>query len=169
MWILLIITSIGYNPVNISQILLSEIRSQKEHLYLSDNDAISTTQHTPDRSWMLTEPLGGLAGGIVSGIIGGISGMLVFSAIDDFDAAGFIGAQIGGHIGYPIGTGLGIWATGKYIEKESGSWATAILGSIGEGIGYYKCREITTGSSAVSGDTFAVSLLCGLICYCLSL
>ena len=95
--------------------------------------------------------------------------MLIFSVTDDFDATGFIGAQIGGHIGYPIGTGLGIWVTGKYIEKENGSWVTAVLGSIGGGIGYYKCREVITGSSAVSGDTFTASLLCGLICYRLSL
>lgn len=70
MWILLIITSIGYTLVNISQMLLSKIRPQKEYLYLSDNDTISTTQHSTDLSWVVTEPLGGLAGGVVGEVIG---------------------------------------------------------------------------------------------------
>ncbi len=129
MWVLLIIASIGYKPVNISQILLSEIKPQTEHIYLSDSNNDTVSQNC---SWMLTEPLGGavggIAGGCVLGIVGGISCYLLGKIVTDEDFTGW-GIEIGSFGGYLVGVPLGIYYTGKWLEKEKGHFKSAFIGS----------------------------------------
>ncbi len=171
MWILLIIASIGYKPVNISQILLSEIKPQTEHIYLSDNDIVSTIQHSANRSWMLTEPLGGyIGGGLGAGV--GIGLALLYYVICDMDAIIYANPDVyyyGEKVmraSYTIGSGIGIWLTGKYIEKEEGSIWVAIAGSV---IGFYLSWQIIYPEDPMALQAIAIGPLCGVISYRLSI
>ncbi|MDD5528652.1 MAG: hypothetical protein PHX21_01325 [bacterium] len=88
----------------------------------------------PKNSWVVTEPLGGIAGIVTGGLAGAIAGLICISPFISHDGSedffGLLNILFGGFaVGATIGIPTGIWLTGKHIEKEKGSWKWAMLGS----------------------------------------
>jgi hypothetical protein len=113
-------------------------------------------------SWMITEPLGAVVGGAILGTAGAWSAMLVPRKMDDVEHLYAMLIRMG--IGYTVGSAMGIWLTGKYVEKEEGSFlATMAAGSLPVILAWVVFED------RFPGYAFAVSTGCGLIAYRLTL
>lgn len=118
--------SIGLKPDNF--LLLNSCQYQTPYLFSSFGGGAE--ENSEDKSWVVTEPLGGLAGGFLGAMAGAVVGMGYYSYGESenyYSLLGMAGLLLGGYI---AGTGTGIWAVGKCIEKEDGNWFFAVLGSI---------------------------------------
>ncbi|MBI4723108.1 MAG: hypothetical protein HY769_08990 [Candidatus Stahlbacteria bacterium] len=166
MWILFIVVSVGFKMPDNSQMLAYGINTQSNYFLISQldtGDEINTSfvgQKKSDLSWIITEPLGGIVGGGVFGCVCGWSVWLLTYNKDPLEY--FEVAVTATRIGCAVGSGIGIWAAGKYVEKEKGSLLLTLLGSsIGMAIG-----------CAVGYDYFSLlglPIVCSLITYRLSL
>ncbi|MDD5528565.1 MAG: hypothetical protein PHX21_00885 [bacterium] len=98
----------------------------------------SVEKKETDISWIITEPLGGLAGAGLGTIVGTIVGVVLGGSVyylltfdnSQVPAPYIIAAGIGGGIGTVLGLPFGIWSTGKYLEKENGSFKKTLLGTL---------------------------------------
>lgn len=171
MIILLLIAQLGLKSDNL---ILSDIGRYEtigspnfQYLAMGENSGDelqgsgSPAVNKSSKRWMVSEPLGGLVGGGLLGLIGAGAGYL-FVGGGDVIVQMYCGS-VGAISGYSIGTGLGIWNTGKRIEKEKGSLLAALIGSTLGCLGGYL---ITFGDV---GSALAGSLIFGLISYRITL
>ncbi|MDD2891337.1 MAG: hypothetical protein PHE49_11980 [bacterium] len=145
--------SIGLKP---SDLTLTDAW-QGSYLFSAVDDSVKPT---PNKSWMITEPLGGLVGEF-AGIVIGVP--LIF-------AAGFAGSYEEAVLAtgalcieYPILITYGIWATGKYIEKEKGSFGRTFWGSVlGEAVAIVICSIAFSGQGPPTDREEQVSAVAAL-------
>ncbi|MBI4722839.1 MAG: hypothetical protein HY769_07595 [Candidatus Stahlbacteria bacterium] len=174
MWILFIVASVGFKMLDNSQMLAYGMSAQNNYFLISQldtGDKINTSlvsQKKSDLSWIITEPLGGVLGGGIGGLLGAGMGASLAMLILGEDFAGIYGACQGMKIGYGLGNGVGIWAVGKYVEKEKGSLLLTVLGSsAGLAIGWVTDDDL--GAYLNGFGIWGLPIICGLIAYRLSL
>jgi hypothetical protein len=93
------------------KLILADLYGWKEGYLFSSFGGYEET--APDKSWIITEPIGGVLGGILG---------LSFTI--------FTFNEVGIFTGYSLGCGVGIWGAGHFIEKEKGSLLWATVGSM---------------------------------------
>jgi hypothetical protein len=136
MLIFLITTAIGLNSMQSVSPLLPGRSSYIDRQSLSisymlaaqTEEAPSDTCKRPKEnlSWMITEPLGAVAGAAVLGMAGAWS-VLLRSHVRGESEANMTVVLVTMGIGYTVGSAMGVWLTGKYVEKEEG-WL--LIGSV---------------------------------------
>ncbi|MDD5528654.1 MAG: hypothetical protein PHX21_01335 [bacterium] len=118
----------------------------------------------PKNSWVITEPLGGIAGGAFGMLIFGGLGVVI-TGFEGYDVVGLYGLIFG----YIIGSPYGIWATGKLIEKEKGSLNRTMLGGMLGGLGAMIICNSNVDGVIKTGSILALPFAGGLIGYRMSL
>lgn len=142
MFILLLITQIGLKPSLFAILDTTSPVNETEIIFTSEE---------PNKLWMISEPLGGLAGEIpgdtvslcgdskkdyswiltepLFGVIGGFLGAVLIELISNGDLA-----EESETVVFPVmfssGVSLGAWSAGKFIEKEKGSFGAAFFGAL---------------------------------------
>lgn len=112
--------------------------------------------------WVILEPIGGTLIGGLAGIIGGVTSLLIGSpniGSEDYDIMGYYFIT-GWNIGIGAGIPLGVWGTGKYVEKEKGSFKYALLGTIASEIIALKLLDKTH-----NGFCYTIPLVGGIAGY----
>jgi len=129
MWVLMIVASVGFKVPSNQQMLAYGINTPSSYFLMSQMDTGAAKKVKNDCSWIITEPLGGGIGYFLGGLAGfGISWILTSGNHTEEVMESYVwGTILGSGIGIPIG----IWMTGKYIEKEKGSFTHALIGSLG--------------------------------------
>jgi hypothetical protein len=144
--------------------ILADLYGYKsDYLFSTLGDSSKPVAPEKDVTWIISEPICGLALGI--------SGIILSKIGAPFkDSSEAISNSL---VGYTIGSGLGIWVMGKLVEKEKGNLILTMLGSIGGAVIFnvlYNAKRVK-GYSATEdlGLLYVIPLLSGLVFYRMSL
>ena len=112
------------------------INTQSNYFLISQIDTGAIKEVKNDMSWIINEPLGGVLGGVAGGVTGffvgmGVSYVVFPSFLSDEN---YFPLFIGALIGHAFGSATGVWLTGKYVEKENGTFFGALIGSVIGGV-----------------------------------
>jgi hypothetical protein len=127
MWLIFIVTGIGVD-FSIPRFFQTEGTLVEENKVLQEKKE----EAKRDWTWKLSLPAGGIGGGWAGGVLGTVAGFGIGYAMDpgkDVIIEGCMPTFVGTMVGWTLGTSLGIWLTGKYIEKEEGSFGKTLLGT----------------------------------------